>query len=112
VSWEEREVAIDCLAKPSGAPDIRRVSADTGLRTVLYGHYNREGYWVEELVSFECISTRFSGVGPDKCIPGKLATGLREAQACGLIFSGVCINPDLLQNLVDMHSNDTSSSTQ
>jgi hypothetical protein len=53
VSWEEREVAIGLTRETiKAAPEYTDESLLTrDYETVLYGHYNREGYWVEELAA-------------------------------------------------------------
>jgi uncharacterized protein YrrD len=53
VSWEEREVAIGLSREAiNAAPAYTDESLLTrDYETGLYGHYDREGYWVEELVA-------------------------------------------------------------
>ena len=53
VSWEEREVAIGLSREAiQAAPEYTDESLLTrDYETGLYGHYNREGYWVEELAA-------------------------------------------------------------
>jgi hypothetical protein len=53
VSWEEREVAIGLSRETiKAAPEYTDESLLTrDYETGLYGHYNREGYWVEELAA-------------------------------------------------------------
>ena len=53
VSWEEREVAIGLSRSTvKDAPEYTDQSLLTrDYETGLYGHYNREGYWVEELAA-------------------------------------------------------------
>ena len=53
VSWEEREVAIglsrETIKAASEYTDESLLTRD--YETGLYGHYNREGYWVDELAT-------------------------------------------------------------
>jgi hypothetical protein len=53
VSWEEREVAIGLSRETiKAAPEYTDESLLTrDYETGLYGHYNREGYWVDELAA-------------------------------------------------------------
>jgi hypothetical protein len=53
VSWEEREVAIGLSRETiKAAPEYTDESLLTrDYETGLYGHYNREGYWIEELAA-------------------------------------------------------------
>ena len=53
VSWEAREVVIGLSSETvKSAPEYTAESLLTrDYETVLYGHYNREGYWVEELTT-------------------------------------------------------------
>jgi hypothetical protein len=53
VSWEERQVAIGLSRETiKAAPEYTDESVLTrDYETSLYGHYNREGYWVEELTA-------------------------------------------------------------
>jgi hypothetical protein len=53
VSWEEREVAIGLSRENiKAAPEYTDESLLTrDYETGLYGHYNREGYWVDELMA-------------------------------------------------------------
>jgi hypothetical protein len=53
VSWEEKEVAIGLSREAiKAAPEYTDESLLTrDYETGLYGHYNREGYWVEELAT-------------------------------------------------------------
>jgi stress response protein YsnF len=53
VSWEEREVAIGLSRENiKAAPEYTDESLLTrDYETGLYGHYDREGYWVEELAA-------------------------------------------------------------
>ena len=53
VSWEEREVVIGLSRETvKDAPEYTDQSLLTrDYETGLYGHYNREGYWVEELAA-------------------------------------------------------------
>jgi len=55
---EEREVAIGLSRETiKAAPEYTDESLLTrDYETGLYGHYNREGYWVEELARSECNS--------------------------------------------------------
>jgi len=59
VSWEEREVAIGLSRENiKAAPEYTDESLLTrDYETGLYGHYNREGYWVDELMPSEYIPT-------------------------------------------------------
>jgi hypothetical protein len=53
VSWEEREVAIGLSRETiKAAPEYTDESLLTrDYETRLYGHYNRDGYWVDELAT-------------------------------------------------------------
>jgi hypothetical protein len=53
VSWEEKEVSIRLSRETiKVAPEYTDQSLLTrDYETGLYGHYNREGYWVDELVA-------------------------------------------------------------
>ncbi|MGA3344470.1 MAG: PRC-barrel domain-containing protein [Terracidiphilus sp.] len=53
VSWEEKEVSIRLSRETiKAAPEYTDQSLLTrDYETGLYGHYNREGYWVDELVA-------------------------------------------------------------
>jgi hypothetical protein len=53
VSWEDREVAIGLSREAiKAAPEYTDESLLTReYETGLYGHYNREGYWVEDLTT-------------------------------------------------------------
>jgi len=54
VSWEEREVSIQLTREAiKAAPEYTDQDLLTrDYETVLHGHYNREGYWVDELAAF------------------------------------------------------------
>jgi stress response protein YsnF len=51
VSWDAREVVIGLTRETiKAAPEYTDESLLTrDYETGLYGHYNREGYWVDEL---------------------------------------------------------------
>ena len=53
VSWDNKEVAVDISRETiKTAPEYTDESLFTrDYETGLYGHYNREGYWVEELTA-------------------------------------------------------------
>ena len=53
VSWSERKVVIDLNREAiKGSPEFTDQSLVTrDYETSLYGHYNRKGYWVDELVN-------------------------------------------------------------
>jgi sporulation protein YlmC with PRC-barrel domain len=53
VSWSERKVVIDLTRDAiRSSPEFTKQSLLTrDYETNLYGHYNRKGYWVEELVA-------------------------------------------------------------
>ena len=53
MSWDNKEVAVDISRETiKTAPEYTDESLFTrDYETGLYGHYNREGYWVEELTA-------------------------------------------------------------
>jgi stress response protein YsnF len=53
VSWEEREVVIGLSRETiKAAPEYSDESLlSRDYESGLYGHYNREGYWVDELLA-------------------------------------------------------------
>ena len=53
MSWSERKVVIDLTRKAIKlSPEFTDASlVDRDYESNLYGHYNRKGYWVDELVN-------------------------------------------------------------
>jgi hypothetical protein len=53
VSWSERKVVIDLTRETiKQSPEYTDETLPTrDYETSLYGHYNRKGYWVDELVN-------------------------------------------------------------
>jgi stress response protein YsnF len=53
VSWSERNVVIDLTRQAiKRSPEFTDKSlVDRDYETNLYGHYNRKGYWVDEVAA-------------------------------------------------------------